>query len=238
MKYRNTKIICLTLIAILMGAACWSDIDKKADAAKANNDTATAIFAGGCFWCMEPPFDKLEGVISTVSGYTGGHTDNPNYKQVTYENTGHFEALQVTYDPNKIDYETLLTVFWHNVDPLDPKGQFCDKGDSYRTAIFYANETEKKLAQESKTAIEDSGHFREPIVTQLLAAKTFYPAEDYHQNYYQTTPVKYKYYRFACGRDRRLKQLWGNLAGKAGSLIPQAVTAADHRKQLKQETSK
>lgn len=171
-------------------------------------DTATAVFAGGCFWCMEPPFDKLDGVIATVSGYTGGHTEDPSYKQVSTNTTGHYEALEVTYDPNKIDYESLLEVFWRNVDPLDAHGQFCDKGESYRTAIFYNSEEQKKLAQASKQELIDSERFEEEIVTQVLAAKKFYSAEEYHQDYYQKNPVRYKYYRFACGRDARLEELW------------------------------
>ena len=224
-------------VATLISCSDTKEVDSP-NINEQSENTQTAIFAGGCFWCMEPPFDKLDGVISTISGYTCGLTDSPNYEQVTYANTGHYEALQVTYDANKIDYKTLLNVFWHNVDPLDPKGQFCDKGDSYRTAIFYQNETEKKLAQQTKQELDRSSHFPQPVVTEILAAKTFYPAEDYHQNYYQTNPVKYKYYRFACGRDKRLNSLWGNVAGIAGSLIPKALTAADQREKLKQEVSK
>ena len=168
---------------------------------------------------MEPPFDKLDGVISTVSGYTGGHTENPTYKQVSADTTGHFEALEVTYDPTKIEYLTLLNVFWHNVDPLDAQGQFCDKGNSYKTAIFYHNQEEKQLAEKSKTELEESGIFKQAVVTEILEAKTFYPAEDYHQDYYQKNPVRYKYYRFACGRDKRLNELWKESAGKGCSRL-------------------
>jgi peptide-methionine (S)-S-oxide reductase len=168
---------------------------------------ATAVFAGGCFWCMEPPYDKLEGVLATTSGYTGGHLENPTYKQVSYEDTGHYEAVQILYDPAKISYQKLLAVFWQNIDPLDARGQFCDKGDSYKSAIFYQNDAEKQLAQDTWNAVDK--RFQEPVQTKILAASTFYPAENYHQDYYLTNPLRYKYYRHACGRDKRLEQLWG-----------------------------
>ncbi|MFK7814832.1 MAG: peptide-methionine (S)-S-oxide reductase MsrA [Gammaproteobacteria bacterium] len=184
---------------------------------------ATAVFAGGCFWCMEPPFDKLEGVVATTSGYTGGHTENPTYKKVSSNTTGHYEALQVTYDPSKVDYATLLNVFWHNIDPLDAEGQFCDKGESYRTAIFYNDDEQKKLAVASKKELVESNFFVEEIATVIEEAKMFYPAEDYHQDYYQKSSLKYKYYRFACGRDKRLQALWKDSAGKGGELVPEVV---------------
>jgi peptide-methionine (S)-S-oxide reductase len=169
-----------------------------------------ATFAGGCFWCMEPPFDKLDGVISTTSGYAGGHVANPTYQQVSAGTTGHAEAVQVVYDPERIGYRELLDVFWHNVDPLDSGGQFCDRGDQYRTAIFYGNEQQKQLAEQSKAVLERSGVLPGPIVTEIVALNgDFYPAEEYHQDYYQKNPLRYKYYRTACGRDRRLEQLWG-----------------------------
>ena len=219
----NRKFLLLTIIAIAIAlAATWGWSENHKTEEKANSEYATAVFAGGCFWCMEPPFDKLDGVVSTVSGYTGGHTESPTYKQVSADTTGHFEAVEVTYDPAEIGYETLLNVFWHNVDPLDPNGQFCDKGDSYRTAIFYSDDDQQKLAENTKALLEDSKHFKEPIVTQILPAQTFYPAEDYHQNYYQVNPLRYKYYRFACGRDARLEELWGKSATKAGALIPES----------------
>lgn len=178
-------------------------------------DTATAVepakatFAGGCFWCMEGPFDKLEGVISTTVGYTGGHTKNPTYKQVSAGGTGHAEAVEVLYDPEKISYAELLKVFWHNVDPLTADGQFCDKGNQYRSEIFYHNEEQKRLAEASKKALETSGRFDKPIVTRISPASTFYPAEEYHQNYYRKNPLRYKFYRYGCGRDDRLEELWG-----------------------------
>jgi peptide-methionine (S)-S-oxide reductase len=177
--------------------------------ATAQTALAKATFAGGCFWCMEPPFDKLEGVVSTTSGYTGGQQKNPTYEQVSAGRTGHTEAVQVVYDPNKVSYEKLLEVFWRNVDPLDPKGQFCDKGNQYRTGIFYHDEKQRELAEASKRGLEKSGRLKSPIVTQIVAASEFYPAEAYHQDYYQKNPVRYKFYRLNCGRDQRLEQLWG-----------------------------
>jgi peptide-methionine (S)-S-oxide reductase len=215
---KNFRWTLLALVLIVAGSWLFSgDLQATDDTA---HGTATAVFAGGCFWCMEPPFDKLDGVIATISGYTGGHTEDPTYKQVSSDTTGHYEALEVTYDPNKIDYATLLNVFWHNVDPLDVNGQFCDKGKSYRTAIFYNSDVQKKLALASKKELIDSDYFKEEVVTEVVAAKKFYPAEDYHQDYYQKNPVRYKYYRFACGRDNRLEELWKGSAGKGGSLIP------------------
>jgi peptide-methionine (S)-S-oxide reductase len=173
-------------------------------------DAAKATFAGGCFWCMEPPYDKLDGVISTISGYAGGKTKNPTYDEVSRGTTGHTEVVQVTYDPKKITYEKLLDVFWRNVDPLAANRQFCDVGSQYRTAIFYHDETQKRLAEESKKAL--SKRFKEPIVTEIVAASEFYPAEDYHQDYYIKNPLRYKYYRYNCGRDQRLEALWGPAA--------------------------
>ena len=170
--------------------------------------TEKAIFAGGCFWCMEPPFDKLEGVITTVSGYTGGQGKNPTYREVSSGKTGHFEAVEVTYDPEKVNYKTLLRTFWTNIDPLNAKGQFCDRGSQYLTAIFYLNEEQMNAALEAKKALIDSNLFDETITTQVMAASTFYPAEEYHQDYYTKNPLKYHYYRNGCGRDIRLKQLW------------------------------
>ena len=170
---------------------------------------AEAIFAGGCFWCMEPPFDKTEGVTATTSGYSGGEKVNPTYRDVSHGGTGHYEVVRVEYDPAKVSYEKLLQVFWHNIDPLDGRGQFCDKGDQYRAAIFYNNDEEKRLAEASKAAIEAEKHFGEPIATEVLPAKPFYAAEDYHQNYYEKNPLKYRFYRFNCARDARLDEVWG-----------------------------
>jgi peptide-methionine (S)-S-oxide reductase len=175
--------------------------------------TARAIFAGGCFWCMEGPFDKIDGVISTTSGYTGGTVANPTYEQVSSDQTGHAEAVEVVYDPAKVSYEKLLYVFWRNVDPLTKDRQFCDAGHSYRSAIFAADDEQLRLAQESKAALETSGRFKQPIVTEILAAGPFYPAEDYHQDYYKKNPIRYNFYRTGCGRDSRLEELWGDEAG-------------------------
>jgi len=169
---------------------------------------ATAIFAGGCFWCMQPPYDETPGVTKTVVGYTGGSVKNPTYHQVSAGGTGHYEAVEVFYDPKKVSYEKLLTIFWHNIDPTDAGGQFCDRGQSYEAAIFYQNNTQKKLAIASKEKLIKSNKFPK-IATKVLPAKTFYPAESYHQHYYEKNPLRYKFYRFNCGRDQRLKQLWG-----------------------------
>jgi peptide-methionine (S)-S-oxide reductase len=172
-------------------------------------DNAVATFAGGCFWCMEPPFDKVDGVISTISGYTGGKVENPSYEQVSAGGTGHAEAVQVRYDPRKVSYDQLLEIFWRNVDPITPNRQFCDGGSQYRSAIFYHGAEQQRLALASRQAIVDSKRFDRPIVTEIVAAGAFYPAEDYHQDYYVKNPVRYKFYRWNCGRDQRLEQLWG-----------------------------
>lgn len=168
---------------------------------------AVAVFAGGCFWCMESPFDALPGVIETTSGYTGGHTENPTYKEVSNGKTGHLEAMQVTYNPAKVSYAELLEVFWHNIDPFDDDGQFCDKGDQYKAAIFYQDETQKQLAETSKTEITKKLS-NQHIATTIKSASKFFPAEDYHQDYYLKNPTAYKFYRFTCGRDNRLSQIW------------------------------
>lgn len=169
--------------------------------------TATAVFAGGCFWCMEPPFDKLEGVISTTSGYTGGEIKNPTYKQVSGGTTGHYEAVRIEYDPAKVSYETLLDVYWRNVDIFDAGGQFCDRGPQYRAAIFVSNEQEEKSALQSKQALQSRVSGGREVVTGILPAAEFYPAEDYHQDYYRKNPIRYKFYRTSCGRDKRLEDV-------------------------------
>ncbi len=181
--------------------------------ANTSNETssnyATATFAGGCFWCMEPPYDKLEGVISTTSGYMGGHVDKPTYQQVSRGGTGHAEVIQVIYDPTVVGYKKLLQTFWHNIDPTDARGQFCDKGNQYRTEIFYHNAEQRELAQHSKAELLSNKPFKGDIVTPINAASSFFAAEDYHQDYYQKNPLRYKYYRYSCGRDNRLEELWG-----------------------------
>ena len=175
----------------------------------AASTTVTATFAGGCFWCMEPPFDKLDGVISTTSGYSGGTLKDPSYKQVSRGGTGHAEVLQVVYDPNKVSYAELLDVFWHNIDPTRIDGQFCDHGNQYRSEIFYHDAEQKQLAEQSKAALVELKPFEKPVLTEITQASVFYPAEDYHQDYYKKNPVRYKFYRYGCGRDSRLEELWG-----------------------------
>ncbi|QWV92994.1 peptide-methionine (S)-S-oxide reductase MsrA [Geomonas oryzisoli] len=173
-----------------------------------------ATFAGGCFWCMEHPFDELPGVVSVTSGYTGGHVKNPTYEQVSAGGTGHAESVQVLYDPSRISYDKLLSRYWHNIDPTVKDRQFCDVGHQYRSAIFYHNEEQKHLALQSKQALEKSRQLKAPIQTEIVAATEFYPAEEYHQHYYKKNPLRYSYYRLSCGRDHRLKELWGDQAGK------------------------
>ena len=168
-----------------------------------------AVFAGGCFWCVESDFDKVPGVVSTVSGYTGGTTEDPTYPQVTAGGTGHYEAVEITYDPSEVSYDALLTAFWHSVDPTDDGGQFCDRGHSYKTAIF-ANEQQRRVAEDSRKAAQQM--LDQPIVTPILASAPFYAAEDYHQDYYRKNPVRYRFYRFSCGRDRRVEDVWGERA--------------------------
>src|SRR5258705_8481319 len=170
---------------------------------------AKAAFAGGCFWGMEPPYDKLAGVISTTSGYIGGKKPNPTYEEVSSGRTGHAEAVQVVYDPKKVSYEQLLDVFWHNIDPTVKNQQFCDVGSQYRTGIFYHDDEQRRLAEASKAALEKSKPFKAPIVTEITRSGEFYPAEEYHQDFYLKNPVRYKFYRNGCGRDARLEQLWG-----------------------------
>jgi len=221
------KIIRQLLVAVSLIALSWTTV-ACSPANSAENNTAqaaqeptaatavvtaaenleTAIFAGGCFWCMEPPFDRLPGVTATTSGYTGGQVEDPTYSQVSNGGTGHFEVMQVTYDPGQVAYETLLDTFWHNIDPLDDQGQFCDKGSQYRSAIFYQTTEQQQLAAATKQAVAEQ--LGGTVATEILPAAPFYPAEDYHQDYYQTHPVRYKVYRFGCGRDQRLSELWGD----------------------------
>jgi methionine-S-sulfoxide reductase len=171
--------------------------------------TQKAIFAGGCFWCMEAPFEKLPGVISAVSGYTGGTKENPTYGEVSSGGTGHAEAVEITFDPEKISYEELLDVFWMNIDPTAVDRQFVDAGHQYRAAVFYLDDEQKRLAEESREKLQKSGRFTKPVVTEITQASVFYPAEDYHQDYYKKNPIRYKYYRNGSGRDQFLDSLWG-----------------------------
>jgi peptide-methionine (S)-S-oxide reductase len=176
-------------------------------------DLAKATFAGGCFWCMEPPFDKTDGVVSTTSGYAGGVEVDPTYNQVASGKTGHAEVVQVVFDPKKVSYEELLHIFWRNVDPLTANRQFCDGGAQYRTAVFAHDDTQLAAALASKKSLEASGRFDAPIVTEIEPIRAFYPAEEYHQDYYKKNPIRYRYYRRGCGRDTRLTALWGEEAG-------------------------
>jgi peptide-methionine (S)-S-oxide reductase len=189
----------LSALAILLAAAT---------VARTQENRAIATFAGGCFWCVESDFDKVPGVVSTISGYIGGKVDNPTYNQVSAGGTGHTEAVEIAYDPAKVSYQKLLDVFWHNHDPLAKDRQFCDRGDQYRPAIFYHDEEQRKLAEASKKAVQEK--FAPRVVhTEIVKASTFTKAEDYHQDYYQKNPVRYKFYRYNCGRDQRLEELWG-----------------------------
>ena len=202
MQFRSARTAFLLILGL---AAVASAASKQAD-------TGVAIFAGGCFWCMEPPFDKLDGVLSTTSGYTGGKQANPTYKQVSSGRTNHREAVRIEYDPKRVSYDQLLETFWINIDPLDSRGQFCDKGPHYTSAIYGLDEEQFAAAQASKAALESEGKLKGDIKTEILSATPFYNAEDYHQDYYKKNPVRYKYYRWGCGRDARLKKLWGEAA--------------------------
>lgn len=195
-------------------------------------DTEKAAFAGGCFWCMQPALQKLKGVIKVISGYTGGKDKNPTYED--YAEKGHIEAIEVTYDPSKISYAQLLDVFWKQVDPIDAGGQFCDRGAQYRSAIFYYNAEQKQSAEKSKEGLENSGRFEKPIATEIIAASTFYPAEEYHQNYYKKNPLRYKLYRFSCGRDQRLSKIWEKPLNKGDS----KAVVSKYKKPGKEELKK
>ena len=209
MEFEVNRFLLWTGVALVLLTGLGA-----AQAQETAGKEAVAIFAGGCFWCMEPPFDKTEGVISTTSGYTGGTVANPTYKEVSAGGTGHAEAVKVVYDPSKVSYERLLHVFWRNIDPIRKDAQFCDVGSQYRSAIFYLDEEQRKLAEKSKAELDASGRIPKPIVTEIVEAGPFYPAETYHQDYYLKNPVRYAYYRWGCGRDARLEQVWGDEAGR------------------------
>ena len=211
MPFKLNILIALCFGLLAAGCVFWKqgENDKQYVDSELTSSEAEFIVAGGCFWCVEADFDKVDGVLATISGYTGGDVDNPTYKQVSNTDTGHYEAVRIVYDPSVVSYEELLDYYWRHVDPTDAGGQFCDRGDSYRTAVFVADEEERKLAEASKTEIEQSGVLPGDVVTPILDAKTFWPAENYHQNYYQTHPIRYTYYRNACGRDGRIKEVWG-----------------------------
>ena len=194
---RAIRFACFSLLFALCGIAVAEE-----------SKPATAIFAGGCFWCVEADFDKLPGVLSTESGYAGGELKNPTYEQVSRGGTGHAESVRVTYDPKKVDYEKLVDYFWHHVDPTVKDRQFCDVGNQYRTAIFYQDDAQRRAAEASKSALEKSGRLSH-VYTEIAPAGMFYPAEEYHQDYYKKNPIRYKYYRATCGRDARVNEVWG-----------------------------
>ena len=199
----SANLIATAMAALTLAAAASTPAPAQA--------TAQATFAGGCFWCTESDFDKVPGVISTTSGYIGGKVANPTYKQVSAETTGHAEAVQIVFDPAKVSYEQLLAKYWTSIDPTTRDRQFCDAGTPYRTAIFTHDAKQLEAARKSLADLEKSKPFKDPIVTQIVPASAFYPAEDYHQNYHTKSPLRYNYYRLSCGRDARLQQLWGKL---------------------------
>jgi len=201
--------IAATALAFISSAGAQDQVSSP-DAKR----LSSAVFAGGCFWCVESDFDKLDGVVSTTSGYTGGTVDRPTYEQVSHEKTGHYEAVKVTYDPDKVSYGDLVDYFFHHIDPTDAAGQFCDKGESYRSAVFVSNDEQREVAETEVGMINESGVLDAPVVTKIVDASTFWPAETYHQDYYKKNPLKYRYYRTACGRDARVKKVWaGESAG-------------------------
>jgi peptide-methionine (S)-S-oxide reductase len=207
----KNRVIFTPLLLGLMFVVFGMVVRDCAGAASTKLEKAT--FAGGCFWCMVPPFEGLDGVVSVTSGYTGGQKKDPTYEEVSSGTTGHAESVEIVYDPSKISYGKLLDVFWHNIDPTEKDQQFCDVGNQYRSAIFYHTEEQKRLAEDSKRAIEQSKKLPGPIYTQIVPASLFYKAEEYHQDYHKKNPVRYKFYRWNCGRDQRLKEIWGDEAG-------------------------
>lgn len=209
MKNIFTRTFVFLAVSLGSSLALSSVVVSLDGPSKSKPGIETAVFAGGCFWCTESDFDKVPGVISTTSGYIGGTVRNPTYEQVSAGVTGHTEAVEVKFDSKKTTYAQLLKYFWLSIDPLTPNRQFCDSGTQYRSGIFYTSESQKKQALASKKSLDDSKIFRQPIVTEITAATTFYPAEDYHQDYHTKNPIRYSYYRNGCGRDDRLEQLWG-----------------------------
>ena len=210
---KSKTLLPKVVLLMLVTAIAFFNLLSSSSVAESNHPdalpgTEIATFAGGCFWCMEPPFDKLKGVQATISGYIGGHVENPTYQQVSRDSTGHTEAVQVHYDPKLISYEQLLEVFWRNIDPFTANRQFCDGGSQYRAGIFTHGNEQLKLAQASLAQLEQNKPIDAPIVTEVTPATTFYPAEEYHQDYYIKNPFRYKYYRYGCGRDKRLAEIW------------------------------
>ena len=213
MKGSAVRALCVPVVLIVIAGAGLA----VASTGTGQNETLpdgleVATFAGGCFWCVESDFDTVPGVVRTVSGYTGGHLKDPTYRQVARGGTGHHEAVRIYFDPGKVTYAELLEIFWRSVDPTDTGGQFCDRGESYLTAIFANSDEQLRLAMVSKKQLEDSGVLKYPVVTRIDKAGAFYPAEDFHQDYYRKNPLRYKFYRFSCQRDERLKRIWGEQA--------------------------
>jgi len=198
----------LSIMAVSL-VTCVTLAGRPASGVQNAAPIAKAYFAGGCFWSMELAFEQVEGVLEAVSGYMGGTVANPTYEQVSAGKTGHAESVEVTYDPTKVSYQKLLDIFWHNIDPTTRNAQFCDYGNQYRTVVFYATDEEKRFSESSKSAIDQSKQLRAPVVTQLVKASAFYPAEDYHQDFYKKNPIRYKAYKIGCGRAQRLEALWG-----------------------------
>lgn len=202
------KQAVLSVFAVTVFLIAASSLQTTSQAI-ADANPGKAYFAGGCFWCMEEAFEKVEGVLSVTSGYMGGAVANPSYEAVSSGRTGHAESVEVVYDPTTVSYQKLLDAFWRNVDPITPNAQFCDHGSQYRSAIFFQTDEEKRASDTSKQAIEQSRRFTEPIVTQIVMASQFFPAEEYHQDFYKKNPIRYKYYKYNCGRAQRLESLWG-----------------------------
>lgn len=209
MKARRMLTGLAAIVLLLLGSAGFAADAKAPMPAEKAPNAATAIFAGGCFWCLEADFDKLPGVIATESGYTGGSTPNPTYHQVSAGGTGHAESVRVTYDPAKVSYQRLVDYFWHHIDPMVKDRQFCDVGNQYRSAIFWHSEAERRIAEASRDALIKSGTLRQ-VYTEIVQASAFYPAEEYHQDYYKKNPIRYAYYRAGCGRDARVHEIWGD----------------------------
>ncbi len=203
---------CFVILPIYIFLLLYTFTGHKAFAMEDKVTHEKATFAGGCFWCMEHPFEKIDGVISVVSGYAGGHLENPTYEAVSSGSSGHLEVVQITYDPDTVSYDTLMKIFWQQIDPTDKGGSFVDRGEQYGSAIFYHNDRQKKEAEAAKAALDASGLFNDPVVTQIRPMETFYPAEDYHQDYYKKNPLRYRYYRAGSGRDRFLEKTWNDAA--------------------------
>mgnify|MGYP002630501636 CR=1 FL=1 len=231
------KVVASVIVAVAVLAVLFAvlGVSRAADSLKDSKEGGNmeqAIVAGGCFWCMEADFKKIPGVKEVVSGYIGGTGKNPTYED--YAEKGYIEAVRISYDPSVIPYEKLLDQFWLHIDATDAGGQFCDRGHAYTTAIFYGTAEQKRLAEQSKTALERSGQLKKPVVTKIIKAGEFYPAEDYHQDYYQENPIRYKFYRFNCGRDSRLKELWGDKTEAVGALGKTPKYTKPTQKELKE----